>query len=109
MPHLTEEQFQQLADDTLASTEVEVIWRHLDNCESCLDHLSQWFEGHHISVDMKANRVEADTFRWKLMQRIQREEVTRTMLSFSYTGLVAIFGLVVKSILAIGAREMPPK
>jgi anti-sigma factor RsiW len=105
MTHLAEEQFQQLVEGTLDSAEAEAIWRHLDTCESCLDRLSQWFEEYEVSLDLKTNSVDFDTFQRRLMQRIQREDAMRTMLSFCYTGLLAIFTFLVRSILAIGSRE----
>jgi anti-sigma factor RsiW len=104
MTHLAEEQLQQLVEDALDSAAAETIWRHLDTCESCLDRLSQWFEDYEISLDLKTKSVDFDTFQRRLMQRIQREETTRTMLSLFYTGLLASFTFFVKSILAIGSE-----
>jgi hypothetical protein len=105
MTHLVEEQFQQLAAESLNPVEAEAIWRHLDTCESCLDRLSQWFEEYEVSLDLKTKSVDFDTFQRRLIQRIQREDATRTILSFCYTSLLAIFTFLVKSILAIGSRE----
>ena len=57
MTHLAEEQFQQLAAETLDPAEAEAVWRHLDTCESCLDRLSQWFEEYEVSLDLKVQQV----------------------------------------------------
>jgi hypothetical protein len=104
MTHLAEEQFQQLAEEALDAAEAEAMWQHLDTCESCLDHLGQWLEEYEVPLDLETKSVDFDIFQRELMQRIQREDATRTMLSFFYTGLLAIFTFLIKSILAIGSR-----
>jgi hypothetical protein len=107
MTHFTEDQFQQFYDESLDAETSEIILHHLENCESCLDRFNQWLEAGDPLPANGAQPFFSDNFQHKLIRRINREEAARAMVRFSVNGLLAVFGLAVRS-LFIARSKKPP-
>ena len=105
MTHRTEEQFRRLIEGDLDPDETNSLIYHLDNCEVCLDRLSQWYEEQDFLLGTDKEPAVPDAFKDNLMRRIHREEVARAVVSFGYNGLLSVLTFMLKSISGMGSKK----
>jgi len=103
--HLSEQDFIKAYNEGLDDEQTGDIWHHLNSCEACLEQFALWVERQvglwHMNPDIRPS----DMFQRELMQRIQREEATRTLISFGWNGLTTAFTFMMKSISVIGSGK----
>ena len=104
MTHLTEDQFEQLYDESLDVEKFNALWHHLDHCEICFDQLSQRLGEHNKFLTVSDDRLVSDGFERNLMRRINREEAAQTVLRFSFEGLLKVTLFLSKAIFTIGSK-----
>lgn len=96
MTHLTEQQFRQLSEGSLADETVADLLNHLDDCQVCLDRLDKWSVEGAVSPAMSESILTSDAFQQKIMRRIHREEAVRTLVHFSFRDILQVFAFLVR-------------
>ena len=107
MEHLKEMNFQQLFDGLLKDAEVERLLHHTEQCDDCLDRMDLWFEQNSLLFLLLNLPTVPEDFQPTVIQRVNRQEATTSVLQFSMDGLVRVFLFLVNTLFSLGEKSSP--
>jgi hypothetical protein len=105
----TARKFQQLLNGELSDDEVEALLEQVQDDEAYSEKLMQWLATQGISLELDQDSLSGTLFQERLLQRINREEVTRSMLRFGISDILKVFTILLKPFFSFGQKDSPPQ